>query len=250
MKFPFFTFLILIIPLSLIATTSSINSNFNGTSIPSGNSIWFSADIQLTGSLPSTPVNIYMINGGITFTANSQNYSIVVPNAQIFFNPSASSPSTIYNGTTWLTTTTAPNSTLTFMQGVNFTVPLGGLPGGINPVTWSADFTTDTPGVGLSWKWAAAVYTSGADFTNLNNIGVWSTNSGGIQPGAPMNESSFVTGGARGGGGSNYTGSFSGSAAVVPGIATPEPVTYLILGGMFGIALLSKRLKIRKIKLS
>lgn len=227
-----------LMPLSALATTSTINSNFNGTSIPAGDTVWFSANIHLTGSLPSTPVNIYMVDGKIS----SALFNITVPNGQVFFNPSAASASTLFNGGQWLTTATAPNPTNTFMEGVAFSVPVSGLPGGINPVTWTANFTTDTPGINLSWQWAAAVYTNGANFSNLNNIGVWPTNSGGLQPGTPTNETSFVTGGARGGGGSNYTGSFSATAAVVPDLPVPEPGTYFILGTMLmSILLFAKR---------
>ena len=44
------------------------------------------------------------------------------------------------------------------------------LPGGINPVTWTADFSSETPGICLNWKWAAAVYTTFS--TDYNAIGV------------------------------------------------------------------------------
>jgi hypothetical protein len=58
--------------------------------------------------------------------------------------------------------------------------------------------------------------------TDLNGIGVKPIDGGQMNPynnsdhaGTPENFKSFVTGGARGGGGSNFTGSYSGTASVV-----------------------------------
>ncbi len=44
------------------------------------------------------------------------------------------------------------------------------IPAGINPVTWTADFSSETPGICLNWKWAAAVYTTFS--TDYNALGV------------------------------------------------------------------------------
>ena len=57
---------------------------------------------------------------------------------------------------------------------------VGGLPGGIQNVTWSAAYTTDTPGLQLQWKWGAAVYSS---FSADYNAGATATiYSGGERP--------------------------------------------------------------------
>jgi hypothetical protein len=75
--------------------------------------------------------------------------------------------------------------------------------------------------VGLNWKWAAAVYTSfNSDYNALgvkpvdDNKASQYKNSD--HAGTPENYKQFVTGGARGGGGSNYTGSLSGTESVGP----------------------------------
>jgi hypothetical protein len=116
-----------------------------------------------------------------------------------------------------------------FLAGLSFPVPVGGLPGGISPVTWSGNFASDRAGVSLSWKWAAAVYTSFS--TDYALLGVKPVDGNQANPypnsdhaGTPENFKSFVTGGARGGGGSNYTGSYSGTASVgACPIPTPTP---------------------------
>src|SRR5262249_53780935 len=89
----------------------------------------------------------------------------------------------------------------------------------------------DTAGVTLKWQWSAAVYTNfGADY-NAFNVKPLDSNSATIYPnsdhaGTPEAFKSFVVGGARGGGGSNFTGSYSATAAVIPTVDNvPQPAT-------------------------
>jgi hypothetical protein len=93
-----------------------------------------------------------------------------------------------------------------------FLVPTGGLPGGINPVSWQGQFYSDTSGVSLNWQWAAAVYTKFT--TSYGGLGVKPVDSNTASQyknsdhaGTPESYKTYVMGGARGGGGSNYTGS-------------------------------------------
>jgi len=91
-----------------------------------------------------------------------------------------------------------------FVSGLAFQVPFD-FPGGINPVTWSGTFSSDTSGLTIHWHGAAAVYNS---FSNdYNSLGVKPTddNSASIyqnsdHAGTPENFKPFVVGGARGGG--------------------------------------------------
>ena len=91
------------------------------------------------------------------------------------------------------------------------------------PVTWQGSFTSDTAGLSVSWKWSAAVYK--AFSTDYNVLGVKPTHQRaclynnsdhagtpeGVDPNSGMLFKSLVTGGARGGGGSDWTGSWSGT---------------------------------------
>lgn len=105
--------------------------------------------------------------------------------------------------------------------GSAFVVPASGLPGGINPVTWSGTFfSAASVPLSVNWQWAAAVYTQ-LNATNYNALGVKAVDDNHFLPyqnadhaGTPENFKSYVTGGARGGGGSNYTGGLSGTASV------------------------------------
>jgi len=102
----------------------------------------------------------------------------------------------------------------TFLDGVAFPVPID-LRGGIKPVTWTGRFSSDTPGITVQWKWAAAAYSQFS--TDENALGVKpiddkkaSVYQNADRAGTPENFKAFVIGGARGGGGANFTGGYSG----------------------------------------
>jgi hypothetical protein len=216
--------------LARASTISAISSNFNGTQIGAGDIIWFTGVLKLTGSVPMTsPIDIFITGASI----GSSDFNITVPDAEVSFSPGAGTASTSYTASGWDTVSKFGASGNTFMEAVAYQVPAGGLPGGINPVTWTAAFSTGTPGVTLNWQWAAAVYTSfSADYNALN---VQPTDDHSASPygssdhaGTPENYEAYVVGGARGGGGSNYTGSLSPTASVTPSVSSvPEPGYFL-----------------------
>jgi K319-like protein len=219
------------IPTAVFQTTSgfsSIVSNFNGTAIPASDFIWFNSVFK-AGSLGSSTVRIFLRAASIQFSAGGTSYNIPVPDALITFSPTATTASTNYdpNKNEWITTVPTGLSGNTFLSGVTFPVPVAGLPGGINPVTWTGTFYSDTSGVSINWQWAAAVYKSFAsDYQMLGIKPVDDPSASQYKnsdhAGTPENYKSFVTGGARGGGGSNYTGSYSATAWIAPIIGVPN----------------------------
>jgi hypothetical protein len=211
------------------AGSSTITSNFNGTPIAAGRFIWFSAVMKVSG-VPAQGATIRFTNQNINFSANGFTYNTnkaSMPAAEVRIDPSATKATTTFNETTrtWETVTPPGTAGNVFLSGYAFTQSLfgqsGGLPGGINPVSWSGQFSSSVPGVSINWQWAAAVYTNFS--TNNNALGVKpvddnkaSQYQNSDHAGTPENFKSFVTGGARGGGGSNFTGSLSPTASVKP----------------------------------
>jgi len=199
---------------------TSISSNFNGTPIRENNFIWFSSVLKAQG-LGSNPVTVRFDAQTIQFSAAGNPFVLNVPNASITFSPTATLATTTFNTVANEWETVVPSSGLSgndFVSGLAFEVPFD-FPGGINPVIWSGTFSSDTPGVSINWQWAAAVYTMFSTDYNLLGVKPVDDNMGSVylnsdHAGTPENFKTFVTGGARGGGGSNFTGSLSATAGV------------------------------------
>src|SRR5579872_3975004 len=206
-------------------TGGSNASNFNGTPINGGDFVWFNANFTASG-IPSSGATISFNSSTITFTAD-QSYTVSVPNAQISFDPNAVCASTTFDtgSNTWMTTVPVAGSDEIFLSGVAFPVPAGfGQVEGA--VVWQGTFSSTTAGITVGWKWGAAVYTRFS--TDYNALSVKPTHSKsclyqnsdhagtpeGVDTASGRPFKDFVTGGARGGGGSNWTGSWSGTQGV------------------------------------
>jgi len=207
------------------SSPSSNSSNFNGTRINGGTYIWFNANFT-AGGVPSTGATITFTSSTITLGDTGQTLS--APNAQITFSPSASCASTTFDSitNTWMTTVPISGSDEIFLDGLAFPVPAGfsGMIGG--SVVWNGSFSSSAPGITVQWKWGAAVYTHfTTDYNALavkashqNACGMNNSDHAGTPEGTDSSTGEpfkgFVIGGARGGGGSNFTGSWSGTVAV------------------------------------
>jgi hypothetical protein len=216
-------------PTPACSMQSANSSNFNGTSMIGGDYVWFNANFTASG-IPSSGATVSLTGSTISFTEGGTQYQLAVPNAQIVFSPSATCSSTTFNTMTnsWTTTVPVKGDDEIFLTGLAWPVPSGGLVGGINPVNWEGTFSANgTPGVSIQWKWGAAVYSNFT--TNYNALAVKAghqtacgQNNGdhaGTPEGINNNDQpwkQFVFGGARGGGGSNWTGSWSGTQNVSP----------------------------------
>jgi hypothetical protein len=225
------------LPSSPPCSAQSLNSsNFNGTSINGGAYIWFNANFTASG-VPSSGATVSLANSTISFTRGGTQYQLSVPNAQIVFSPSATCSSTTFNTmtNTWTTTVPVTGDDEIFLTGLAWPVPAGGLGGGINPVNWQGSFGTNgASGISLQWKWGAAVYS--VFTTDYNALAVKAAHqtacgqNNGDHAGTPegINNSNrpwngFVVGGARGGGGSNWTGSWSSTQSVSPACQSSSP---------------------------
>jgi len=132
--------------------------------------------------LPSnSQVKLYLTNSSVQYSVDGVAQPAVgVPNAVVTLNSSSQSGAkTVFDLTNNRWSTNVAKTALTgntFVTGVAVPVPAGGFPNGIQNVTFSASFSTDTPGVTLQWQWGAAVYTSlstiYATSTNANLLGV------------------------------------------------------------------------------
>jgi hypothetical protein len=196
-----------------------IGSNFNGTSITAGRYIWFNAIVKVNRA-PNQAMTFRLVHSVVRFTANSTSYELTVPPSTIEFDPAVSTASTTFGGDgRWHTSVPVDYTGNVFFGGLSWQAPVD-LPGGINPVTWLAVIDSHVSNVSYQWKWAAAVYDPFS--SNYNDLDVKPIDGSSENPypnsdhaATPEAFKSFVLGGARGGGGSNYTGSYSGTTTFV-----------------------------------
>ncbi|HEV8356188.1 MAG TPA: PEP-CTERM sorting domain-containing protein [Gemmatimonadales bacterium] len=108
------------------------------------------------------------------------------------------------------------------------------------PMTWTQSFSA-SEAMNINWQIRAAVYTSDlSPVGDYNSLFVVVTDAQGGhagEPGADVYCNNALVGGATGGGGSNCTGSNSGTVSVtVPTSATPEPAGMALVGtGLVGV---------------
>jgi hypothetical protein len=201
----------------------SITADFNGTPIGPGDFVWFNSVLKVQG-LGLDPVTIGF-TGQISFTVNGTLHVVPVPSAIVNFLPGLTLATTVFCNGQWITT--VPSSGLAgnvFLDGFAIQAPTpGGFPGGIHDVTWTGAFFSVTPGLKVQWQWAAAVYRAANFNADYNALGVKpvddnhaSSYQNSDHAGTPEYFKSAVIGGARGGGGSNFTGSYSGTASASP----------------------------------
>jgi hypothetical protein len=199
----------------------SVRARFNRTPIAGGNCIWFNSVINPSG-LGSGPTTVVVENQTVQFAANGQPFTVSVPRAVITFDANVTSATTTFDtvGNQWVTQVPLRFNRNVFSAGVMVPV-VGGLPGGIRPVTWSGTFSSDADRARLLWEWAAAVYTN-CD-TDPAALGVKPVDGNARNPyrnsddaGTPETIKRFVVGGARGNGRPNYTGTHSRTEFVRP----------------------------------
>ena len=209
----------------------SINSNFNGTAVVGVSSgpafIWFNSNFSVKGMTAGNSISL--TNSRVFINGVPQD----VPDARITFANVSCATTSFDTGTqSWVTTVPLSGSDEIFLSGLAF--PVTNLPGGAR-VSWEGTFGTTQPGVCLSWKWGAAAYKSfplqNTDplVIDYNVAQIKPTHQGsclysnGDHAGTPQNPTvrASVTGGARGGGGSNFTGSWSGTGSLCP-VCPPE----------------------------
>jgi hypothetical protein len=225
-------------------TVSAITADFNGSSIPAGDTVWFNSSARVAG-LGSGTATVKVTDATVSFTANGTAYAVNVPNTTITFTGLATQATATYSINGWLVTTPPVFDGNVFVGGAGLKAPTaggllggllgglglaGGFPGGIKNVTWRANFTADTPGLTVTWQWGAAVYTNFN--TSPGSLGVKAVDDPRVdhygnpdRAGTPESYKPYLTGGARGNGLGNYTGTYTAAATVAPEAPAQTPAS-------------------------
>lgn len=135
----------------------SLQSTINNGSMNAGSYLWFNSVLQVSG-VKSKAVKIRFVNQTIT----SAGLSLNVSNATIIIDPAVTTATTEMVKGEWITRVplAATNGNI-FISGLTYKLPAS-LSGNLK-LSWNGTFTSDTPDVTLSWKWAAASYSDLAD---------------------------------------------------------------------------------------
>jgi len=217
----------LIVTAPLLSQNVCIKSDFRNVAIAGGNTIWFNSIFKVRDQdWARQSINISFFNSSFQFQYKDASGNVVsvnqaMPDAHIVIDPSVSVASTSFDSMNdvWITTIPWDLDDNSFLTGMPWTVPSGGLPADVEPVTVCGTFASDIAGIDIGWRWAAAAYSS---FSTDNSVlGVKPMDSdhdnsaaNHDNAGTPENFKTSVVPGARGKGLKNYTGSYSGSAEI------------------------------------
>jgi hypothetical protein len=137
-----------------------------------------------------------------------------LPNGQVVFNPAVSTPTTVVNADdSWTTTVNPTFNDDIFFDGhaipVDSNIENGGHGNSGSTLSFSTNSSDSTLQFLFQWQWGAAVYTTwpGNAAANIETVDAAQ------QAGAPLSpavEADLIQG-PRGGGGSNFTGTWSGT---------------------------------------
>jgi hypothetical protein len=212
--FGFFAQAVAPLPCTIPAASEVISpTSWNKFNVPAGPppTAWVHAQFKPTGVSTTTISTVQFTD--VSFVLNGIKYPM--PDGVVTFDPNAPSTSTTtFSGTPgttsalW-TTTINPN----FISDENFfvgaAIPVSPAIAGGGQATIRFTTQTDVTGLSFSWQWSAAVYTYWPADWNQAKIQAYHGN--GLHADTPTStqvQKSLIQG-PRGGGGSNFTGSWS-----------------------------------------
>jgi hypothetical protein len=201
------------------AVTAS--QNFNGQAIAKGSWILFTSVTQFPGNQNGARVQMkdskITIDDGlrdIRISGPDMNLAYGAPNVRLKFN--AGNKFTQGGWTMRAPLKTAGND---FIDDIAWRVTRA-LPGNIQNVTWSAKFYSRSDVQQMHWQWGGAVYTRLT--SNYSKLAIKPLDDQKYPPynndnaGTPERYKGWVTQGATGGGGNNYTGVGGPTVNVTP----------------------------------
>jgi hypothetical protein len=215
----------LIVTAALESQKSCLNSDFRNVAVPGGSYLWFNSIFKVRDVIKQK-ITISFFQSSVQFQYTDANKNVVTVNqamldAKIVIDPSVTTASTTFDAVNnvWITTIPFDLDDAAFLTGMPWLVPAGGIPADIEPVSWCGTFASDTAGVDIGWRWAAAAYSSFSGNNTVLGVKPMDTDhdnssSNHDRAGTPENFRASVIPGARGKGGKNYTGTYSRSAVI------------------------------------
>ncbi|PWU08150.1 MAG: hypothetical protein C5B51_08340 [Terriglobia bacterium] len=224
-------------PPACLSPLTPVTYNVHEDSSHASEIVWFNSHLtKLSGTIPTTDFQLFVTAGQITFDTLTLN----VPNGVITFSSSATCAQTAFDtgSNTWLTTvplSSAAKADEIFSAGLAYLLPPN-FSQNVSNITWKANVASTAPGVSVTWQYGISNWLTqhnGSSFPVISNPpfvpdynamqvdGAHGApvcyGSGSDHAGAPefSGRQNVLTGGGSGGGGSNWTGSWSSTPSKV-----------------------------------
>ena len=200
-------------PACTITGVTISNTSWNQFNVPNGTSplVWVHAHLNGISGVPKTGVTTVQFTS-VSITLGTTSYSL--PDGVMIFDSSApATPSTTFSGGKW-TTTFNPNNLSDEMFFTGAAIPVTPAIAAGTKATLTYTSMASVQGLSYSWQWSAAVYTFWPTDWNQALVLPYHKSDHAGTPENTTVQKSLIQG-PRGGGGSNFTGSWSatGSAA-------------------------------------
>jgi hypothetical protein len=174
--------------------------------------LWF--NLHFAPSTESSVATAYfMTNVQIQFvdTLTNQAYNMTAPSAQITLNdPTITSPTSNFVNDQWIIQlpTSSSNADEIFMTGLAWQNTTSA---NVQPKNFSisTNFSTSTGGTNVKWQFGVALYNSQFMNNGYNGLGALLIHQSDHAGTPELQKSNFIGGAGTGGGGSNFTGSWS-----------------------------------------
>ena len=166
-------------------TFSAPVNHFADGDLRAGNVLWFNSSMSASGG-GFNLVNVYITHSTVTFSAPAPppqkgagdvdppvkptplTYTVNLPDSVVTISPSSLSASLSYNDAARAWQEVIPTGIPGNFFADGGTFNLVDRLQGAKDATWSAVISTDTPGLKLTWQWAAQSYTTlGADYNGM-----------------------------------------------------------------------------------
>ncbi|HEX3463049.1 MAG TPA: hypothetical protein VHS78_03215 [Candidatus Elarobacter sp.] len=187
---------------------------YNAGTVPADDTLWINAVAKVSGATPGTEIAFYNVTYSTNLASGSTPSPQSMPNMTIFFD-SSSSPSVSYTPAGgWVEHIPASLGGNVFLDG--YATLTQNSPYRPRNGTLTGCFASNST-IDINFQFGAALYGSAFPQTDYNSAGAKPADQAGgaNHAGTPENEKSVFIGGAgSGGGGSNYTGSYSATGHV------------------------------------
>jgi YVTN family beta-propeller protein len=148
--------------------TFSNPGNFNADTLTNGTTAWFNSSMTIAGN-GFNLVNLYITSSKVTFTTKSGGTtSVSLPDSNVTVSPNVIGGSVLFHDdvAAWHEIVPTGIPGYFFADGGKYAV--SDAIKNAKDATWSAIISTDAPGVTLTWRWAAASYTTlGPDYNGM-----------------------------------------------------------------------------------